>query len=148
MIFRTTFKNLTWQLGGEIIWLTFGKSSTSLVQQLKKKLVHKNCATGYWPPHSLFKFFLKFLDQWCSSFSKGYPNNFSTELSSQIFDCCPRNFLIQEESIGNVVSTTNWIRPVLIIAVGECSFAYSLRGYPEEHNVHLVCTIRYDDLFQ
>ena len=38
---------------------------------------------------------------------------FSTELSTQIFDCCPRNFLIQEEKIGNVVSTSHWIRPVL-----------------------------------
>ena len=37
--------------------------------------------------------------------SKGYLN-FSTELSSQIFDCCPRKFLIQEERIGNVVSTS------------------------------------------
>ena len=32
--------------------------------------------------------------------SEGYPNNFSTEQSSQIFDCYPRNFLIQEERIG------------------------------------------------
>ena len=34
---RTTIKNLSWQLGGEIIQVTFGKSSTSLVQQIKKK---------------------------------------------------------------------------------------------------------------
>ena len=64
--------------------------------QLKKKLVHKNCATGYWLPHSLFNFFLKFLDQRYWRFSEGYLNNFSTELSSQIFDCC----------------TSHWIRPV------------------------------------
>ena len=50
-------------------------------------------------------FFLKLLDQGCWRFSKGYLNNFSTELSTQIFDCCPRNFLIQEGRIGNVVST-------------------------------------------
>ena len=109
---RTTIKNLRWQLGGEIIQVTFRKSSTSLVQELKKQLVHKNFATGYWLPLSLFKFYLKFLDQPCWRFSKCYPNNFSTELSSQIFDCCPRNFLIQEERIGNVVSTSHWITPV------------------------------------
>ena len=33
----TTIENLRWQLGGEIIQVTFGKSSTLLVQQLKKK---------------------------------------------------------------------------------------------------------------
>ena len=43
---------------------------------------------------------------------QSYLNNFSTELSSQIFDCCPRNFLIQEKQNGNVVSTSHWIRPV------------------------------------
>ena len=48
-------------------------------------------------------------------FSEDYLNNFSTELSSQIFDCCPRNFLIEEERIGNVVSTSHWIRPVSTI---------------------------------
>ena len=58
-------------------------------------------------PISLFTFFLKVLDQQCDKFPKGYPSNFSTELSSQIFDCCPRNFLIQEERIGNVVSTSH-----------------------------------------
>ena len=46
------------------------------------------------------------------------PNNFSTELSSQIFDCCPRNFLIQEERIGNVVSTSHWIRHVFCASLG------------------------------
>ena len=61
---------------------------------------------------SLFKFFLKLLDQWCWRFSEGYLNNFSTELSSQMFDCCPRNILIQEKQNGNVVSTSHWIRPV------------------------------------
>ena len=75
------------------------------------------CATGYWLPRSLFNFFLKFLDQRCWRFSEGYLNNFSTELSSQIFDCCPRNFLIQEERIGNVVSPSHWIRPVLKICI-------------------------------
>ena len=34
---RTKIENLRWQLSGEIIQVTFGKSSTSLVQQLKKK---------------------------------------------------------------------------------------------------------------
>ena len=56
----TIIENLRWQPSGEIIQVTFGKSSTLLVQQLKKKLVHKSCATGYWLPLSLFKFFLKF----------------------------------------------------------------------------------------
>ena len=51
--------------------------------------------------------FFQVLDQWCYRFSECYLNNFSTDLSSQIFDCYPRNFLIQEERIGNVVSTTN-----------------------------------------
>ena len=112
---RTTIKNLRWQLGGKIIRVTFRRSSTSLVQQLKKKLVYKNFATGYWEPLSLFNFFLTFWDQWCWRFSEGYLNNFSTKLSSQIFDCCLRNFLIQEERIGNVVSTSHWITPVIII---------------------------------
>ena len=40
------------------------------------------------------------------------PEEFLHELSSQILDCCPRNFLILDEKIGNVVSTTNWITPV------------------------------------
>ena len=35
---RTTIENLRWQLSGEITQVTFGKSSTSLVQQLKKKI--------------------------------------------------------------------------------------------------------------
>ena len=82
---------------------------------LRKNLNKLCCATGYWLPCSLFKFFLKFLDQQCWRFSEGYLNNFSTELSSQICDCCPRNFLIQEERIGNVVSTSHWIRPVVIL---------------------------------
>ena len=34
---RTTIKNLSWQLGGEIIQVNFENSSTSLGQQLKKK---------------------------------------------------------------------------------------------------------------
>ena len=52
------------------------------------------------------------LDKWCGRFSEGYLNDFSTKLSSQIFDWCPRNFLIQEKQNGNVVSTSHWIRPV------------------------------------
>ena len=59
---------------------------------LRKNLNKLHCAKGYWLPISLFKFFLKLLDQQCWRFSKGYLNNFSTELSSQIFDCYPRNF--------------------------------------------------------
>ena len=99
---RTTIKNPRWQLGGEI---TFGKFVTLLVKQLKKKCVHKNCATGYWLPLSLFNFLLNILDQRChifsifstfSIFSSHYLSNFSTEFSSQIFDCCHRNFLFQE----------------------------------------------------
>ena len=30
----------------------------------------------------------------------------------RFFDCCPRNFFIQEKQNGNVVSTSHWIRPV------------------------------------
>ena len=60
-------------------------------------------------------FFLKVLDQWCHKFSEGYLSNFSTELSSQIFYFCHRNFLIQEERIGNVVSTSHWITPVYVL---------------------------------
>ena len=66
-----------------------------------------HCATQYWLPRSLFKFFVKLLDQRCWRFSEGYLNNFSTELSTQIFDCCPRNLLIQEERIDNVVNTSS-----------------------------------------
>ena len=106
-------KNLRWQLGGEITQVTFRKSATSFVQKLKKILNKLHCATGYWLPCSLFKIFLKFLDQQCWRFSEGYLNNFSTELSPKIFDCCPRNFLIQEERISNVVSTSHWIQPVI-----------------------------------
>ena len=36
-ISRTTIETLRWQLSGKIIQVTFRKSSTSLVQQLKKK---------------------------------------------------------------------------------------------------------------
>ena len=31
--------------------------------------------------------------------------------------CCPRNFLIQQKPNGNVVSTSHWIRPVLLLSV-------------------------------
>ena len=34
----TTIKNLRWKLGGEIIWVTFRKFLTSLVQKLQNKL--------------------------------------------------------------------------------------------------------------
>ena len=109
---RTTIKNLRWQLGGEIIQVTFRKSSTLLVQKLKKKLEW----TEWWsvPCCTIFvnSFFLKLLDQQCWRFSEGYLNNFSTKLSSLIFDCYPRNFLIQEKQNGNVISTSHWIRPV------------------------------------
>ena len=44
--------------------------------------------------------------------SKGYPSNFSTELSAQILDCCPRNSEKKEKRIGNVFSTLHWMRPV------------------------------------
>ena len=78
-----------------------------------RKNINELCGSQYPVAQcSLFKFFLKLLDQWCWRFSEGYLNNFSTELSSQIFDCCPRNFLIQEKQNGNVVSTSHWIRPV------------------------------------
>ena len=109
----TTIKNLRWQLGEEITRVTFGNLVTLLVQQLKKKIDHKNCATGYWLALSLFNFFRKVLDEWCHIFSEHYPSNFSTELSSEIFDCFNRNFLIQEGGIGNVVSNSHWIIPVL-----------------------------------
>ena len=66
---------------------------------------------------TLFKFFLKLLDQRCWRFSEGCLNNFSTELSTQIFNCCHRNFLIQEKQNGNVVSTSHWIRPVMRLSL-------------------------------
>ena len=72
--------------------------------------------------------FIKFLDQQCWRFSEVYLNNFSTELSSQIFDCCPRNFLIQEERIGYVVSTSYWITPVVR---GD-----GLQRYSQSHQPH------------
>ena len=56
-------ENLRLQLGGEIIQVTFGKFSTSLIQQLKKKF-EKLCGSQYpVAPCSLFKFFLKLLDR-------------------------------------------------------------------------------------
>ena len=66
--------------------------------------------------HTVYSnFFLSFWTNDVDDFPKGYLNNFSTELSSQIFDCCPRNFLIQEERISNVVSTSHWIWPVYLL---------------------------------
>ena len=54
---RKTIENLRWQLGGEIIQITFRKSSTSLVQNLRKNL-NKLCGSQYpVAQHSLFKFF-------------------------------------------------------------------------------------------
>ena len=51
----TKIENLRWQLSGEIIRVTFGKSSTSMVQQLKK-IVQEG--TDY---HSVYSnFFLSF----------------------------------------------------------------------------------------
>ena len=55
---RAKIENLRWQFGGDIIRVTFKQFVTSLVQQLKKKCVHKNCAKRYWLPISLFTFFL------------------------------------------------------------------------------------------
>ena len=79
-----------------------------------RKNLNKLCGSQYPVAQcSLFKFFLKLLDQQCLRFSEGYLNNFSTELSTQIFDCCPRNFLIQEKQNGNVVGTSHWIWPVV-----------------------------------
>ena len=56
----TTIENLRWQFSEDINFITFGKFVTLLVQQLEKKCVHKNCATRYWLPTSLFTFILKF----------------------------------------------------------------------------------------
>ena len=47
--------------------------------------------------HSVYSnFFSTFWTNNVEDFLKVTRSNFSTELSSQIFDCCPRNFLIQE----------------------------------------------------
>ena len=92
-------KLLRWPL--ENLWHRWSKT-------LRENLNKLICAIGYWLAISLLTFFLKVLDQWCHQFSEGYLSNFSTELSSQIFDICPRNFVIQEERIGNVVSTSHW----------------------------------------
>ena len=79
---------------------------------LELKNLNKLCGSQYLVAQcSLFNFFLKLLE-WCWRFSEGYLNNFSTELSTEIFDCCLRNFLIQEKQNGNVVSTSHWIRLV------------------------------------
>ena len=91
----------------------------------KEKHLNKlHCATGYWLPCSLFKFFLKLLDQRWWKFSEGYLNHFSTKLSSQIFDCCPRKFLIQEKQNGNLVITSHWIRSVLHLSLTNSSWIY------------------------
>ena len=89
----------------EILWHRWSKTS--------RKNVNKLIGSQYsFAQISFFTFFLTVLDRRCYKFSEGYPSNFSTEWSSQIFYCCPRNFVIQEERIGNVVSTSHWIRPV------------------------------------
>ena len=108
-------QNLRWQLGGESIQVTFGNLQHRWSKNLRKNLNKLHGSQYPVAQYSFFKFFLKLFDQWCWRFSKGYLNNFSTELSSQIFDFCPRNFLIQEQQNGNVVSTSHWIRPVLMI---------------------------------
>ena len=101
---RTTIENLRWQLGGKIIHRKiFNTVGLNLNKLHGSQYPVAQC--------SIFKFFLKLLDQRCWRFFEGYLNNFSTELSSQIFGC-PRNFLIQEKQNGNVVSTSHWIRPV------------------------------------
>ena len=87
---------------------------TAWSKNLRKKLNKLHGSQYPVAQCSLFKFFLKLLDQRCWRFSKGYLSNFSTELSSQIFDYCPRNFLIQEKQNCNVVSTSHWIRHVFL----------------------------------
>ena len=79
---RVSRTNLRWLFREDIKFITFRTFETSLVKQLKKKCVHKNCAKKYWLPISLFTFCLKFFDQRCYRFSEGYPNNISTKLSS------------------------------------------------------------------
>ena len=97
-------EKLLWQ-PSENLWHCWSKT-------LRKNVNKLIGATGYWLPISLLTFFLKVLDQWCQKCSEGYLSNFSTDLSSQILDCCPRNFVIQEERFGNVVNTSHWITPV------------------------------------
>ena len=90
--------------------------------------------------------FHKLLDQWWWRFSEGYLNNFSTELSTQIFDCCPRNFLIQEKQNGNVVSTSHWIRPVIrqhttLTSIIAWNYRDQARPLDVSVNYPLVCLI-------
>ena len=87
--------------------------------QFKRTENHNFTNNQYEPACGILSLFDIFLSCWTNDvedFFEGYLNNFSTELSSQIFDCCPRNFLIQEKQNGNVVSTSHWIRLVLKIA--------------------------------
>ena len=51
--------------------------ATQIGPKTLKKCVHKNCELKYWLQISSFTFF----HQWCYKFSKGYPNNISTDLS-------------------------------------------------------------------
>ena len=80
-----------------------------LVQQLQKK-IWINCivqqGTDYLAVYSNY-----FLSCWTNDVEDFLKITWIIS-PSQIFDCCPRNFLIQEERIGNVVSTSHWIRPV------------------------------------
>ena len=90
---KTTIKYLRWQLGGEITWGTFGKFVTLLVQQLKKRIVHKivQQCTDY---HSVYSnIFLRF---WTNDVTK-FPK-----------------VTIHEERNGNVVSTSHWTTPVIM----------------------------------
>ena len=69
---RPTIKNLKWQVETDIIWVTFGKFVTSLVQKLKILGVYKNCECRYLLQIVFLTKYLKLLDQWCYKFSKGY----------------------------------------------------------------------------
>ena len=57
---RIKIQNLGWQFGEGINFITFRKFVTSLIQQLKKKCIHKNCATRCWLLINLFSFFISF----------------------------------------------------------------------------------------
>ena len=67
---RTTIKNLRWQLGGEIIRVTFGKFVTS--NNLRKISTQKLC-NRILTTTQFIHIFLTFFDHWCYRFFKGYP---------------------------------------------------------------------------
>ena len=95
---RTTIKNLRWQLVGEIIEVTFRKSSTSLVQQLKKKLVHKNLQQGT-DYHSVYSnFFLSFWTNDVKHFQR-LPKEFLRWAVISDFYCCPRKDFHSQNSV-------------------------------------------------